>query len=250
MKTQIAQISFTTEITKDGSPTLKASESGETMHHSGGAASETKYIYKDVLEWAYGCQAQLKTCVVGLGLAYIEISWAQVLVRLSLKPTAHLYLTSFETNEDLKKNFLNFINEDGEVNSVYAEINRHLHAQADLSQVKEVLKQNVELESLRGDLITCAPKDKKWNLICYDAFSSKTTEALWRKEFLDQFIREHCEEDCVFTTYACTGNLKKTLLQNRFSLIERKGFSGKRESTLALRGGFIQEYSQRSFQTS
>ncbi|MFZ4405454.1 MAG: hypothetical protein ACOYOK_15255 [Pseudobdellovibrionaceae bacterium] len=43
---------FTAEITEDGSPTLRLKQSstakfptGESMHHSGGAATETLYIY-------------------------------------------------------------------------------------------------------------------------------------------------------------------------------------------------------------
>lgn len=75
-------------------------------------------------------------------------------------------------------------------------------------------------------------------MICYDAFSQKTNNPLWQKEFLEKFIHDHAEEDCVFTTYACTSVLKKVLTEKKFQLIKRPGFFGKRDSTLALRGCF------------
>ena len=42
-------------------------------------------------------------------------------------------------------------------------------------------------------------------------------------------------ENCVFTTYACTSVLRKTLTENGFQFLKRPGFSGKRESSLATR---------------
>lgn len=231
MNKDFEKINFRIELTDDLSPTLRIGGEGESMHHSGGAASETQYIYKSVIDEAYQIKQGLKTCVIGLGLAYIELSWA-------LNPHAQPgQLTSFEKIEDLRNLFLNWINTDE--NMIYNDISKFM-AQAqefDLNQLKTKLKDNYNIQKIQEDLLGFK-EQQKWNVICYDAFSSKTNQELWSETFLDNFINRHTEEDCVFTTYACTGVLKRVLLKNNFKVIKRIGFQGKRDATLALRGVF------------
>ncbi|MBY0451839.1 MAG: hypothetical protein K2P92_02310, partial [Bdellovibrionaceae bacterium] len=81
-------------------------------------------------------------------------------------------------------------------------------------------------------------KDNSLNLICFDAFSQQTSQELWSPDFLTRFLAESAHEDCVLTTYACTGHLKKALRDNGFEVIQRPAFRGYRDSTLALRGRF------------
>ncbi len=91
------QIGFLIETTKDGSPTLRFQNQGESMHHSGGAAAETNYIYGDLISKTLQVLKQdCKTCVVGLGLGYIEIAWAQALISQNLRSDDLLTLDSFE----------------------------------------------------------------------------------------------------------------------------------------------------------
>lgn len=76
---------------------------------------------------------------------------------------------------------------------------------------------------------------QKFSCICYDAFSSKTSPELWTEEFLSQFFATVCEPGATLSTYACTGVLKRSLVNAGFTLRIREGFASKRDCTLALR---------------
>ncbi len=240
MNTHITQTAFSPqfriEITQDGSPTLQqTNEAGEMMHHSDGAASETKYIYKSVIEHSLKLNPQFKTCVVGLGLGYIEISWAMALISQGLKPNKQLSLVSYEISEDLINSYKSWLNANSTNSSIYSQIVKCLDSTQNEVEVKNILKSN----TLRGDLIKNYDQDNSINLICFDAFSRKASEELWTPEFLTQFFKKTAHEDCVLTTYACTANLKRALKENGFSIILRPSFNGKRDATLALKGHFM-----------
>ncbi|AGH95547.1 MnmC family methyltransferase [Pseudobdellovibrio exovorus] len=251
MKNRFEQMRFTVESTNDGSPTLRLPDQGESMHHSGGAASETFYIYKSVIQEASQLLERSKTCVVGLGLGYIEISWAQVIPNTE----AHS-LVSFEIEESLRQNFMSWLElpTDALEHTLYDDIYQSLKEfgiSAPQIQVKQHLKQNFQLNPIEHDLrdFVSPSKPLRWNIVCYDAFSSKTNQDLWTEDFLQKFIDNHCEEDCVFTTYACTGILKRVLVSRGFEFVKRTRFKGKSDSTLALRGK-LKAYLPNFYQTS
>jgi hypothetical protein len=231
MKNNFEQIRFKLEQTKDGSPTLRLPFSGESMHHSGGAASETYYIYKSVIDQALGKLYESKTCVVGLGLGYIEISWALALLEQQKDAKFHT-ITSFEIVEELRNSFKSWLIKDSQ--TIYDEVVKAFKAEDKSNSIKHILNKN----TINFD-ITNISEEQKWNIICYDAYSSKTDKILWSEEFLNHFLRQHTEKDCIFTTYACTGVLKKVLAKNNFEIIRRPAFSGKgSHCTLAHRGIF------------
>ncbi|MBC7420771.1 MAG: hypothetical protein H7328_08585 [Bdellovibrio sp.] len=245
------EIGFFLEVTKDGSPTLRLTEdirSGESMHHSGGAAAETNYIYKSVIQKAMVLhqlkrpKAEFKTLVVGLGLGYIEISWAQVLLQQRFAFSNNLSLESFEIVSGLRNCFSNWF-ENKEELKIYNQITEKLDSSSCVAEVKKIL--GVAFANGRGlyaDILDYKGS-QKWNMICYDAFSQQTSGPLWNETFLNQFFKNHAAVDCVFTTYACTGILKKVLAENGFYFIKRPGFQGKRDSTIALRGLFMEDLS-------
>lgn len=228
------QIRFTVESTKDGSPTLRLPNSGEWMHHSSGAASETLYIYKYAIDKALSRLESSKTCVVGLGLGYIEISWALTLLEQKKDSAAHS-LTSFEIVSELKDHFLNWLVKPEA--QIYDEICAAFKIDNNTTeQLKNILEVNYKKEPMQSDLTQYNLNDQ-WNIICYDAFSSKTTQVLWSEEFLSHFLKKYAAEDCIFTTYACTGVLKKALAANGFKVVRRPAFQGKGgHCTMALRG--------------
>ncbi|MEQ1723141.1 MAG: MnmC family methyltransferase [Pseudobdellovibrio sp.] len=231
MKNSFEQIRFELEITKDGSPTLRLPNSGESMHHSGGAASETLYIYKSVIDQALEKLKTSKTCVVGLGMGYIEISWALALLEQNKASDLHT-ITSFEIVEELRNSFKSWLSEDSP--AIYDEVVKAFRADDKSKSIKNILNRN----SIEFDILNFSEK-QKWNIICYDAYSSKTEKILWSEEFLNQFLQQHAAEDCIFTTYACTGVLKKVLAANHFEIIRRPAFSGKgSHCTMAHRGIF------------
>jgi hypothetical protein len=241
------QFGFTIELTKDLSPTLRLNEAAylnESMHHSGGAATETTYIYKNPIRQAMRISRQfapfkpMHTVVVGLGLGYIEISWAQILEELQMNPGPGLSLDSFESVVGLKSSFQNWVC-NLNPNKVYSDIANSLSQFSSESAVKKILNENLgQNGNLFGDILLAPVTSKKWNMICYDAFSKKVSQPLWDEAFLKKFLTEHAADDCVFTTYASTSTLKKVLSEEKFTLLNRPGFSGKRESTLAIRGFF------------
>ena len=243
MNTEYTQTGFVFASTEDGSPTLlQLGEKGEMMHHSGGAASETRYIYKSVIAHCLAeSPKQLKTCVVGLGLGYIEMCWAMELASQNLKASENISLVSYEIDRGLIESFGSWIHGYSEASQngyVYDQIAKSLDAEIEVKAVKEALDFNFRLRPVKGDFATDYEKDNSLNLICFDAFSQQTSQELWSPDFLTRFLAESAHEDCVLTTYACTGHLKKALRDNGFEVIQRPAFRGYRDSTLALRGRF------------
>lgn len=254
-------LGFGLELTRDGSPTLRLKNTtddqgtAESMHHSGGAASETWYIYGSVMEKVFQNAERLqispiKTCCVGLGLGFIEMAYA--LNALNQKINGQI--DSFEIVAGLVKNFKHWIlkneNSTGEIYDLafckLVETNQKF-INTPKSAVQDYLKSQLEKNFLiHGDLLTYS-ETKKWHLVCFDAFSKKSSEAIWTDQFLNQFIEKHCEDNCVFTTYACTSELKRILKIHGFTILKRPGFSGKRESTLAVRGCFSLDSSFQTF---
>ena len=242
MNKERTQTPFTLELTQDGSPTLKMPNGGESMHHSGGAALETQYIYKTPIEWAFKHLGEVNVHVVGLGLGYIEISWAVEFLKTRKFKNCQSRLTSFEVELELVENFKSWFLQSTKTSEtkldIYNTICQHLDSEVPINDIKQILSKNYENSEILNDLFIDYKKSNKAHVICFDAFSSKTTQNLWSEDFLNKYINQCAEEDCIFTTYACTGVLKRALKNNGFVLNERLGFKGKRDSTFAVRGLF------------
>lgn len=234
---------FELETTKDGSPTLKLRQTGESMHHSAGAASETWYIYgaviKAVMDAEISTDIGTDICTVGLGLGYIEMVWA-----LLQENNQSTHLDTFEISPELRNNFTDWIQEKKTSQSaVYDLAASHLVqisgllGLTDLAFVTKDIQRKLRSQKLQIHEDICEFKaPKKWNIICFDAFCNKTDNQLWTADYLDLFLSRHTQTECVFTTYASTRTLKDALRKHDFKLLNRPGFSGKRESTLAVRG--------------
>lgn len=238
MNKERTQTPFLLEPTQDGSPTLRSVESGESMHHSGGAALETEFIYKTPIELAL---KHLNVChvhVLGLGLAYIEITWAIECIKSNKLKKNENSLSSFEIEAGLVENFISWLNTEDTQDSVYDQICKHLDSEVQITEIKEILLRNFGQHPVKGDLRAHYKDSPKANLICFDAFSNKTTQELWSEEFLDAYVKSCANEDCIFTTYACTGILKRVLKKNGFEMIPRYRFKGWKDSTFAVRGIF------------
>jgi hypothetical protein len=243
MNNEYTQTGFVFASTEDGSPTLiQLGEKGEMMHHSGGAAAETRYIYKSVIAHCLAeSPERLKTCVVGLGLGYIEMCWAMEIDSHNLKVSENISLISYEIDQGLIESFQSWVDSNS-VNSpnasIYDQISKSIDADVSIQTVKVALENNFNRYPVKGNFAAEFEKDNSLNLICFDAFSQKTNQELWTPEFLNRFLVESAHADCVLTTYACTGHLKKALRDNGFEVIQRPAFIGYGDSTLALRGRF------------
>jgi tRNA U34 5-methylaminomethyl-2-thiouridine-forming methyltransferase MnmC len=71
--------------------------------------------------------------------------------------------------------------------------------------------------------------------VFYDAYSKKMDADLWQETSLVTRLDPLLARNCVLSTYAATGTMKRALKTLGFRLLPRTGFLGKRESTLAIR---------------
>lgn len=231
------------KLTEDGSPTAyftgDSEERGETMHSLKGALSETLYIYGSPQELVRTQLTKPHLFSLGLGLGYFEI----ISSALSIKYSQPLLGVTYEISEDLRNGFFNWLkssSEPTELGPVYQTILALVSQKFNFSE--EQIYLNLKNSIKEGDwqlykeLTASTPILQKSNIIAFDAFSSKSSPELWNREFLDYFLKNAAAEQCLFSTYACTGHLKRALKDAEFELHIREGFASKRDSTLALRG--------------
>lgn len=227
-------------VTADESPSLRwlGAETQESMHHSGGAYTETQMIYGDPLREVFkdvgeceGDRKNLSVISVGLGLGYIEY----LAVVESLKFEKKLKLLTFEADEFLVQTFLRWLRGEEFLGAVVYDKMANYFDDVEVQKVKSKMIEMYEDKTwiIEGALTPELKFEGRYNLICYDAFSSKTSPYLWQEDFLKAFLNKASDTSCCFSTYACTGVLKKSLRESGFELIKRRGFMNKKHSTLA-----------------
>ncbi len=230
--------------TEDGSPSLSFRQGPETysesMHNLKGAFGETVYVYGKALSRINDLNLNPHVMSLGLGIGYNEILSAATFVRT--KKIDHAEIDSFEIDSDLRKYFAAWIN-DAEVPVEFQKCYDTILALTAKSTtvagegIKAALAQLLKSDRLRlrEALAPTISFDRKYSCFLFDAFSSKTSPELWSEEFLTDFLSKTAEPRAVFSTYACTGNLKRTLSSLGFALEIREGFSSKRDCTFAVR---------------
>lgn len=233
------EIGFVCEATSDQSPTLRAlSEAGrgESMHHSGGAWSESELIYGEIIKEAFARLTRPRILSVGLGLGYNEVLVAQE----ALRSGKDFELWSFEIVPQLVSLFKTYVYQ-LDLGEEFFLIYEKILSFAGQPKTDLVLK--LQKADRDGDWICqgnflefvgAAP----FNVVLYDAFSSKTNPQLWEEKFLADCLAKNSAADSLFASYACTGALKRALRTNSFEVEVREGFQGKRNSTRARRGLF------------
>ncbi|MEZ0393117.1 MAG: MnmC family methyltransferase [Pseudobdellovibrionaceae bacterium] len=222
-------------LTEDQSPTLRwlGSETQETMHHRGGAYSETQLIYGNPLRESLELGGR-SAVSVGLGLGYNEILVALEALKRGIGPS-DFQLLSFESDSFLREHFL-FWTETSDTDLIYDEI--FLFFDSPLKpEVKKWLFDSYKNGSwkVEGALLPEFSVESQYEVIFYDAFSSKTSPHLWDESFLTRFFSQVCAPASFVSTYACTGALKRALKANDFEVVIREGFQSKRNSTLGVR---------------
>lgn len=166
---------------------------------------------------------------VGLGLGYNELLTVAEMIFLRQE---NFKIWSFETIEGLREGFRTF---DSVFDEVLGLVALSMKVPRDILQLKVTEALNDGRIELRGSF----PEESEGvsaNVVYYDAFSRKMNEALWVEESIVSSLKNIVRPDCVLTTYAATGSLNRSLRRLGFRLIDKTGFQGKRESTLAIRG--------------
>jgi hypothetical protein len=205
------------------------------MHHLGGAYAETQYIYGEAFRrlTTYQDLADWNVLVVGLGLGYIEL----LSVAEALKNNKKIHILTYEIEKDLVDLFLSWLKGESEslVYDRMLDFFKSNYPEYNLKKELLELYKNKNWE-IRGALNRSSLPIKNYQFILFDAFSGKTTPDLWTEEFLNFFLEKVASiNPSIFSTYACTGVLKRVLKNSGFKVEKRLGFLGKRNSTIALK---------------
>jgi hypothetical protein len=245
-----SETGFEVEFTEDGSPSLRqrssairSDQKGESMHHSGGAFSETELIYAGPIRRALPVLKSPHFVSVGLGLGYVELVIARECLRAG---QSDFTLDSWESEACLRNAFRAWIFSEPlapEIRAVYDRVAEFVLRDAgiDVGQIQKNLQEKYESKAwqIRPALLSPHPTEpmpRRANGVLFDAFSAKTTPELWTEEFLSAYFTENLAEDSFVSTYASRTTLKKALRQSGFQILVREGFKGKRNSTLAFKG--------------
>lgn len=238
---------YTWVKTQDGSPSLQieltgAVERAEKMHSWEGAYSETQYVYGEVIRTVCQAELPLRVFSLGLGLGYNEILAASEVAA----GTARLdYGVSTELDPWLIKEFRKWLSDQkSELEVPYNEILNLFAAEKNQrpEDIKAILTDWVSSGVWKLDHGYGLDFDfygRTFNAILYDAFSDKVSPELWTQEILDKTLQSADPFFCVFGTYASKGILKRSLKATGFHLLDRTGYGGKKESTLATRGRLL-----------
>ncbi len=207
------------------------------MHSLDGALSESLLIYQNCIKQAID-HSSVHILSMGLGLGYNEIIAATLLLK---NKVSDYRLCSFESLPELRIFFMAWLKgQHCELEDVYDQIVTSIARLENLesTQIKKFLLNGFENQAfqIESALPTQNPWPWKFQSILYDAFSAKTDPSLWTEPHLIQFLNEFSDPNfCFFSTYAATGNLKRSLSQQGFTVQKQAGFGKKRESTFAYR---------------
>jgi hypothetical protein len=254
--------SFNVIWTGDGSPSLRGDT--EPMHHLGGAYAETQYIYGEALrrlqQWP--ALTEWRVLVVGLGLGYIEL----LAMAEALKHGKPLKILSYEIKQELVDAFLAWLQGDLQLmvyDKMYEFFQKDYYENACENDIGKDIGKDYETGGfangqqpkpldlklalwqayqsgdwqIRGRLDDGSLPTISYQALLFDAFSGKSTPELWSEEFLARFLGATVNETAIFSTYACTGTLRRTLQTAGFIVEKRLGFQGKRNATIATFGG-------------
>ncbi|MGZ3775725.1 MAG: MnmC family methyltransferase [Pseudobdellovibrionaceae bacterium] len=244
-----SEIGFEIEVTDDQSPSLRlltsidpTKDRGESMHHSGGACTETLLIYGEPISKIQKKVVKPRFLIVGLGLGYIELVIARQALLQGKTATDVGLITSYESVPELKEYFFKWLyNKKNELHeevwNTYEAVLKSVIAGTHLKKEDLTIFLQAHFKSL-SDIQEALHAEvvlpSRYHCILYDAFSSKTSPFLWEEEFLVNLLNHGTARPCVLSTYACKGSLKRALKKQGFEVVVREGFKGKRNSTLGL----------------
>lgn len=230
------------EITQDHSPTLRPDRK-ESMHHMGGAAGESVYLYYEALSryfFRYPAPNRLRVLSFGFGMGYNEILTVVFYLKHK-RDLSQLDIISHEKDLFLYELFNTWL-EDDEGGSIYDKVYQGIAEKftdgvSPLKDVKTALKELKRQGQWQqmGPVMTVSDLEGSCDVVYYDAYSAKTNDYLWSEDFLTRFFETKLSANFVFSTYACTAVLKRVAANSGSRFEKREGFMGKRNSSLICR---------------
>ncbi len=228
-------------ITSDGSPTLDwqgADGVREKMHHSGGALTESLYIYHSALCEGLNRGWPTRLVSVGLGLGYNE--WIALAELYARGLTTGWQIWSFESEAILRTSFVQSLTSDS---SNWEQLYRDVGARvAAKFQIEPAVLREFALTAMqqgRLQLLGAFPPAlaavQNASCVFYDAYSKKMSAELWEETQLVRTLANLLAPEAILATYAATGSMNRALKHLGFKLHAKPGFAGKRESTWAIR---------------
>ncbi|APB34600.1 hypothetical protein GlitD10_2268 [Gloeomargarita lithophora Alchichica-D10] len=147
----IYQGHFATVITNDGSPTIRdlGTTNRECMHHSGGAYSETQYVYGEAIRAVIKNWINPYFLIVGLGLGYIEILIACEC--LKSQKSGNCRVISFESQVYWREQFHHWLlGQSSELDTIYQLRDAKFKQNyiQEMPQVRDWLRQHLTLVGL------------------------------------------------------------------------------------------------------
>ena len=227
------------EVTSDGSWTLRLEAGAEAMHSAHGAFAESLLVYGRTMEETIARGWEPRILSVGLGLGYAELLAAGFALRAGVAQA--LTGESLESLDILRERFQDWLFSTPDVAFAKAYDDALARTAGALGVGSEQIRATLAAAIregrwiLRGPLSDSTEFTRPFRCVCYDAFSSKTAPELWTEAFLTSFLAKATGPCCLFSTYACTGPLKRGLKTAGFAVTVLPGFGGKRDRVRAVR---------------
>lgn len=209
-------------ISEDGSSTLALDGIEETYHSIHGAIAESLHIYINA-GLKQKTQSHLSILEIGMGTGL------NVLLTILNKADKIIHYTAIEPYP-LAKDILHQLNY-GKL--LQAELLfEQIHAQA--WNVELTLSPSFYFQKINQKVEDFNAKDKKFDIIYWDAFCAQVNPELWEVDVLRK-ASHWLNSEGILITYCAKGSFKRILKQLNFEVEALPGPQGKREITRGIK---------------
>ena len=218
-------------ITNDGSPTIYLKDLNEHYHSKYGAISESKYVFiKNGLKFWKKNNPNFNSCNIfemGFGTGLNTILTYEFSIKNKLKINYHTIDSSPLTKNEIK--FLDYSKFFNNKNTQLIFEKLHHKSWEEIHSIEGkfyFLKINKKIQNFQFS--------SKYDIIYYDAFSSRVQPELWKETIFRPIIKS-LNKSGIFVTYSSKGNLRRTLIKSGMKVEKIDGPIGKREMIRAIK---------------
>ncbi|MEH0158155.1 tRNA (5-methylaminomethyl-2-thiouridine)(34)-methyltransferase MnmD [Limibacter armeniacum] len=215
--------------TGDGSSTLYNEELNETYHSSHGALTESRHVFiKAGFAPVSEKTKEVAILEIGFGTGLNAILTIEEALKNPDIQIVYTTLEPFPLDNDLVEglNYKQLIDE-----SLHPYFDQ-LH-QATWNEDVQILP-NFILHKADKKLEEFDAKNRRFNLVYYDAFAPSKQPDMWTEDNLAKCFALS-QEECMLVTYCASGQFKRNLKSAGFAIESYPGPPGKREMTRGLK---------------